>query len=717
VAAGASAGIITLPFCVSAGVLVYAPLGPAYVGVGAAAGILCAVAGGVAGALARTSSFVPNVPSTPMALIQASFVAALLSGSGGDPVFALALAPLSIALAGLLQGLIALSGLARAVKFTPYPVLAGFVTGLAIRTLVQQVPVLFHEPDLGALISALMRLEVPAPAMPAFGLALLGAMLAVERAAPRVPVLLVGLFGGTALFQLVAAAWPALDMGGVVGSVSLADATFGFDFSPTAFGRIAGDAAMWQSLLLTAVTIALLGTLDLTFALRSAQNLGDVDLAPRRNLAAQGLSNVAAAATGGVAVSTSLGFAITIFDAGGRTRVSTLSAALVLLVAALAAPKLIGALPNVVLVTTLIYIAFKVWDPWCVAVLVNMLPGREQGVRVRARRNAAIVLAVMGATVLGQPVAGALVGVVLSCLVFIMEMSRPVIRRGLDGRRIASKRIRSQADAALLREAGDRLAILQLQGVLFFGNADDLASEIRALEGRADTIILDLRRVTDLDTSGATILRQVGARCAQHGILLIAAGASPDYADLVADALPPGPDTRLFPDLDAALEFAENAALRTRSGRRDGVRALRLDQTDFASGLSADELQALARVTPLCRFEAGQALCRAGEPADRLWLIACGSVSIRVHGSGAEKRLAALGPGTSVGEMGLIDRRPRSADVVADEDVTAYVLRTDDFDALLREKPALGQSLLATIARVTAERLRATSEELRLAET
>jgi MFS superfamily sulfate permease-like transporter/CRP-like cAMP-binding protein len=652
-----------------------------------------------------------------MALIQASFVAALVSASGGDAVLVLALAPLSIALAGLLQALIGLSGLARAVKFTPYPVLAGFVTGLAIRTLVQQVPVLFQEPDIGGFVSALARLELRAPAMPVFGLSLLAAMLIVERVAPRVPILLVGVFGGTALHQLLAAAWPGLDMGGVVGSVSLAGATFGFDLGLPALRTIASNQEVWQTLVFTAMTIALLGTLDLTFALRSAQNLGDVELAPRRNLAAQGLSNFAAAGTGGVAVSTSLGFAITIFNAGGRTRVSTLSAALVLLVAALAAPKLIGALPNVVLVTTLIYIAVKVWDPWCISVLAEMLPGRERGVRVRARRNAAIVLAVMAATVLGQPVAGALVGVVLSCLVFIMEMSRPVIRRRLDGRQIASKRIRSQADAAMLKETGGRLAILQLQGVLFFGNADDLASEIRALDGQADTIILDLRRVTDLDTSGATILRQIGARCAQHGIALVASAAGPDYADLVVDALPLGPEKRLFPNLDSALEWAENGALSKRAGRGAKTDELRLDQTDLASGLSADELKVLAQVTSLCRFEAGTALCRVGEAADRLWLIACGSVSIRVRGLGADRRLAALGPGTSVGEMGLIDRRPRSADVVADEDVTAYVLCTEDFDALLRDKPALGQSLLATIARVTAERLRATSEELRLAET
>ena len=64
--------------------------------------------------------------------------------------------------------------------------------------------------------------------------------------------------------------------------------------------------------------------------------------------------------------------------------------------------------------------------------------------------------------------------------------------------------------------------------------------------------------------------------------------------------------------------------------------------------------------------------------------------------------------------MGLLDRRPRSADVVADEAVEGFILTAESFDRLLREEPQLGQSLLATIARLTAQRLRVTSEELML---
>ena len=90
-----------------------------------------------------------------------------------------------------------------------------------------------------------------------------------------------------------------------------------------------------------------------------------------------------------------------------------------------------------------------------------------------------------------------------------------------------------------------------------------------------------------------------------------------------------------------------------------------------------------------------------------------GSVSIRVVGEDATLRLASLGPGCSVGEMGLLEKQPRSAEVVADEDVEAYLLTEEGFEIILHEHPRIGRALLGSIARQLAHRLRDTSDELR----
>ena len=716
ISSGAVVGFLVLPFCVSAGVVAYEPLGRDYVGIGAAAGILCAVAGGLAGALFRTSSFVPNLTSTTHALIQASFAGWLLSRSGGDVGPVLALLPICALLAGLWQVAIAVSGLGRVVKFTPYPVLAGFVTGLAILVFAQQLPRLFDLPSLGAVAGGIGALRLPAPAMPVFGLGLFLFVVGVERYAPRAPSMLLGLLVGTGAFHALKAAFPTLELGGTVGTISLATATLGLQLDGDTLVRALADLEILKALLLTSLTLALLGTLDLTFAVRAAQELADVDAAPVRNLAGQGLSNVLSSLAGGLTVTTSIAFSRTIFGGGGRTRLSTVSVAAVLLLAAVLAPRVVAALPNVVLSALLVAIAYRLWDRWCVTLVDDLIHSTDRDATVRARRNALIVLAVAATTVLGQPVAGALVGVALSCLVFIIEMSRPIVRRQVDGTQIVSKRVRSQGHAGLLRDSGRHTAVLELQGILFFGNADDLASRVKELEGRARTVILDLRRVTDVDTSGATILRQIAARCAMRGTALMISAVDPKFAALVARAVGPGAEAAIFADLDTALERAEDVALAgTEALAETAGRALRIEETDLAGGLSERESAALKACLVPASYASGAALCRAGEPADKLWIITRGSVSVRLAGSRSERRVTALGPGTSVGEMGLLDRRPRSADVIADEKVDCYVLTAESFDRLLREEPHLGQSLLATIARLTAQRLRATSEELMLA--
>jgi SulP family sulfate permease len=129
--------------------------------------------------------------------------------------------------------------------------------------------------------------------------------------------------------------------------------------------------------------------------------------------------------------------------------------------------------------------------------------------------------------------------------------------------------------------------------------------------------------------------------------------------------------------------------------------------------MSGEDIRTLAGHLQPVHYEAGMALCRTGDPPDRMWILKRGSVSVRVIGEHSSRRLASLGPGCSIGEMGLVEKKPRSADVVADEDVEAYLLTEDSFNIILSEQPRIGQALLASIARQLATRLRDTSEELR----
>ena len=714
IAAGVTVASLALPFCIAAGVLAYTPLGSDYIAHGAVAGLFCGVAGGIAGAIFRRSSFIATNPTTPTALVQASSVAALL-GSLGDAAATIAALPVLILLVGAWQIFFGLTGLARVIKFTPYPVLAGFVSGIAILVAVQQLPVLFGTSSLRELGSNVLALQMPHLALPVFGLLLAAAIILLGQWAPRLPNLLIGLVVGFAIYHALRWAAPTINLGPTIGAISIRSIWSWPPIDWDTMRTIAADYDAIKIIVLGSLTLALLGTLDTFFALRTAQHLSDIKVSPKRDVIGQGLANCVSAISGGLVVSNSIALLTANCRAGGRGRISTISSSLVLLIGTLLFPSVIFSLPLIVLAAILIVTSVRLFDRWALGLFRDALFAPERSTRNRSRLNLLVVITVLAATVFGEPVIGAAVGFGLSCLIFIAQMSRPVISRRWSGEGIRSKRVRSHHHGEILRLHGGRIAVLQLQGVLFFGNADDLSAELLALQERCEIVIIDMRRVSDVDTSGATMLQHAGARFRAGKKHLILCGVDPAFSDLLRASMAGGGDGKLFPDRDSALEWAEENLIRTHAADH-ASHELALAETDLVQQMSPAEIDILASHLSLVTYPAGTPLCRGGDAPDRMWIIKRGSVSVRVAGARGERRLASLAPGCSVGEMGFLDRRPRSADVYADDDVEAYVMTAQSYAAILRDHPRIGQAILANIARQLSERLRDTSEELRMAD-
>jgi SulP family sulfate permease len=707
--AGITVACLALPLCISAGVLVYSPLGADETARGAVAGLLCAVAGGIVAALARRSSFITTIPTTPIALVQASSVAALAAHWPGDTGATIGTLPIMIMLVGVWQIVFAVTGFSRIIKFTPYPVLAGFVTGIGLLILLHQLPVFAGQRSLGDVAVNVVALHWPHPYISVFGFGLVGAMLLLEMRVPRAPNLLIGLVLGFLVFH--ASQWwsPDLDLGPTIGTVSLTSLWPRLAIYPDAMEKLVGDYGAVQILLFGSLTLALLGTLDTFFALRTAQQLADIEVAPKRDLTGQGIANLASAIAGGLVVSTSISLSNANYRAGGRGRLSTIAAALVLLFATLLVPEFIFSLPIVVLAAILSVASLRLLDRWTLQTMREALAG-EKNDRIRARLNLLVILSVVSATVFGAPVVGAAAGVALSCLIFIIQMSKPIVAQCFSAERIRSKRIRSLPHSEILQRHGGSIAVFELQGILFFGNADDLVANLREHQDRVEIIILDMHRVGNVDTSGIAILQQVARRFANKRKTVVACGVSPKFSNAVRSALGNG-EHLLFRDRDTALEWAEEKIIQVHA--QDGaLLELALHEADLMQQMTREDLDILTEHLQLSRFAAGDVLCRAGDRSDCMWILKRGSVSVRGAADHSDRRLASLGPGCSVGEMGLLEGKPRSADVVADEDVEAYFLTESGFKTILREHPHIGQAMLVNIAQQLARRLRDTSEEL-----
>lgn len=126
------------------------------------------------------------------------------------------------------------------------------------------------------------------------------------------------------------------------------------------------------------------------------------------------------------------------------------------------------------------------------------------------------------------------------------------------------------------------------------------------------------------------------------------------------------------------------------------------------SHLSYKELNAVLGIAEVATYKPGRRIITEGDADTSLYVSVTGEVEVIKQG----QSIATLPAGSSFGEMALIDREPRSADVVAKELTRVLVIPRNDFVALLRREPELSVKMLWAFCQVTSARLRETSAEL-----
>ncbi|HUD86713.1 MAG TPA: cyclic nucleotide-binding domain-containing protein, partial [Xanthobacteraceae bacterium] len=157
-------------------------------------------------------------------------------------------------------------------------------------------------------------------------------------------------------------------------------------------------------------------------------------------------------------------------------------------------------------------------------------------------------------------------------------------------------------------------------------------------------------------------------------------------------------------DLDRALEACEQDIIETHRSAGSDERSLRAWLSEALG--SAEHADRLADYCRRLEVGAGDIIASQGEAAASMHFILEGRVGIIVDvGEGRTMRVRSLGRHTTIGEMGLITHRPRSATIRAEAPSVLYELTAEAYETIKREQPALSQALLGYVVAVMAERL------------
>lgn len=409
-------------------------------------------------------------------------------------------------MAGVLLLIMGFARLGTMIKFIPYPVTAGFTSGIAVLIFstqikdfcgltVAKVPSDFIE-KMKVLIEHSGTFQWPTLLMASASLAIIKFWPAKWQR--RVPGSIIALILATAT---VAVFHPAVE-------------TIGSKFGGIPQGLPAPhlpavSLEKIQQLIQPAVTIALLAAIESLLCAVVADGMIDDQHDSNQELMAQGVANIISPLFGGIAVTGAIARTATNIKCGGRTPVAGMIHGVTLLIIILIAAPLAKFIPLAALSAVLINVALNMGE-WHNFARLRKWP----------RSDTAVFLATFGLTVVIDLTVAVETGMVLAAVLFIKRISETTQITAVD----ESTETEGSHQSLIGKEIPKGVMVYRIFGSFFFGAADKLESALKRLKQEPDVLILRMRKVLAMDATGLNALEDLYERLRRHHKYLILSG-------------------------------------------------------------------------------------------------------------------------------------------------------------------------------------------------
>jgi sulfate permease, SulP family len=465
---GLTAGIVALPLALAFGVAS---------GAGAAAGLYGAIVLGMAAALFGGTPMQISGPTGPMTVVFASALVTV----GGD----LHLAMAAVLVGGLLQIGLGFIKAGVLVRFIPYPVVSGFMSGVGLIIILLQWAPLLGAAPLTSPLASLLALPETLAAFNGAAFLLGGCTLLIVFLTPLsirrlVPAPLVALIAMTLLSVMAGLDVP------VIGAIpmGLPEITW-----PTF------SIQSWTTVLVLGSTLAVLGSIDSLLTSLVADSLTRTRHHSNRELIGQGIGNALCAFVGGLPGAGATMRTVVNIKSGGRTRLSGATHALLLLALLLGAAPLAEHIPLAVLAGILVKVGMDILD-------YRLL----KRVYSAPRMDVLIMFAVFVLTVFVDLIVAVGVGVVLSMGLIIHRLAQEA--------RFTVLPIEDMEKGSRME---GRVRVLEINGPFFFGSTSQMLDRVDQFIG-TEVVIFDCRKVPFMDLSAKFVLEEMVENLHAQGI-------------------------------------------------------------------------------------------------------------------------------------------------------------------------------------------------------
>jgi SulP family sulfate permease len=368
--------------------------------------------------------------------------------------------------------------------------------------------------------------------------------------------------------------------------------------------------------------------------------------------------------------------------------------------------ELVAYLPRAILAGILGYLGLALLKEW-------VLDGRQKFAPIEYL----VIPIILLTSVLAGFLQGVFVGMVAAIVLFVIKYSRTrVVRFTASGAQIMSNVDRAADDEGFLREQGESLFVMGLQGYVFFGTSSQVYQALvdRIVDPGSRVprfVVLDFTQVSGLDASAALsfekMIRLVSDRDAEF--VLCGLGDELRHRLEAGGFGQAGREPRYLPDLDRALEWVEGQIL-----AGSAVEAIDLGCFDqMQDYLSTGQLSMLRSYLEERQVNAGDILARQGDESDELFFMeTCAGSAYIDTAHGETHRVRQSARGTIFGELGFYLGIPRTATVKTDGPGTVFVLTLDALERLQAEQPEIAAGFHHYMANLLSERLMFTTRTL-----
>ncbi|MGR3293775.1 MAG: SulP family inorganic anion transporter [Candidatus Scalindua sp.] len=575
---GVTAGIVALPLALAFGV---------QSGMGPIAGLYGAMMLGVLAAVFGGTKTQISGPTGPMTVVSAVVIATAIEISGSLQA-GMGIIIATFLLAGGFQILLGLLKIGKYIKYIPYPVLSGFMTGIGVIIILYQLyPFMGHKSAKNT-IKIFTQISEPLSALNWMAIGLGGLTIAIIYLFPKitkvVPSTLVALLVATLIaFFLhmdipligdIPSGIPSLKIGGelildpsitwttvgplmgtippdiplvrtggllsinpsMMDSIVFQNIPFNPDlplnvpFIPSdiplvrAGGLFSIDPSLTWVIIEFAATIAALGAIDSLLTSVIADNMTKTKHNSHRELIGQGIGNIASGLIGGLPGAGATMRTVVNVNAGGKTRLSGLIHGLLLFAILLGLGKYASRIPMCVLAGILITVGIGI---------VDYHKGLRHLFHV-PRADAVILIIVMAITVFGNLIHAVGVGVVLACVLF-MKKASDLAELGTTVTPLGRSREAElwEDEESVYVEYRNKIYIKHMSGPMFFGFTSRFQELIKALDPGIKVLIIRMKKVPYIDQSGLYVLEEAILELRMKGVVVLMTGVQPQPLDMM----------------------------------------------------------------------------------------------------------------------------------------------------------------------------------------